>query len=298
MADPNESHRDPRAQDPEQPPEQSRPPEVVDAEVVEDPTPAKDDAEFRQYQQFLEFQKFQEWQRSQSGASADLAVPTPSAPTQTTTTPPQPVEWPDAPQGNQPVKWPTPTSSHRGTVWFKRLLWPLRFKLVRRLIYLIIILIIAYNMFTSVVTDLFGGGSDDNGGGGTGGAPPDSTPINSTNPVDGVNAVYNYLRQNPPSQMCDLFDAKAKAAFAKEHQAPDCYTAAVQLHAQITSPSAYASPGFAPNAVEQIGDQATVYGCRMQVSGGPKLGSFRFTRQQGKDFIISGYDLNPPACGG
>ncbi|EQD86956.1 hypothetical protein A8924_7228 [Saccharopolyspora erythraea NRRL 2338] len=303
VADPNESHGDRRPQDPEDHlPDRSRAPEVVDAEVVEDgpasstgAAPPSDDEQFRQYQQFLEFQKFQEWQRSQQGlgGGADLAVPTPpSAPAQAP--PAQPVQWPDAPQGGPPA-WPETSTAHRGTVWFRRLLWPLRFKLVRRLIYLLVIVIVAYNLIGVVLTDLFGGGRDDSRTG-TGGAPPNSSPITSTNPADAVSAVYNSLRENPPSKVCDLFSDQAKGYFATVHQAPDCNTAANRLHEQITAPASYAAPGFGPDAIEEVNGKASVYSCFMQVTGGPKLGSFGLTRQRDGGWIISGYELEPDRC--
>ncbi|WP_249125225.1 hypothetical protein [Saccharopolyspora erythraea] len=303
VADPNESHGDRRPQEPDDHlPDRSRGPEIVDAEVVENgpassagAAPPSDDEQFRQYQQFLEFQKFQEWQRSQQGigGGAEVAVPTPpSAPAQAP--PAQPVQWPDAPQGGPPA-WPETSAAHRGTAWFKRLLWPLRFKLVRRLIYLLVIVIVAYNLIGLVLTDLFGGGRDDSGSG-TGGAPPNSSPITSTNPTQAVKGVYNYLRETPPDRACRLFTDSGKSAFASAHQAPDCATAAEKIKSQITAEGPYANPNFAENAVEVVGDEAAVYGCRMRVSGGPLLGSFKLAKGTDGGWMISGYEIEPEKC--
>ncbi|GAA2809752.1 hypothetical protein [Saccharopolyspora taberi] len=194
------------------------------------------------------------------------------------------------------MQWPTPTSAHKGTIWAKRLLWPLRFKFVRRLIYLTIILIVLYNMFMSTVNDLFGGGSGD-GGTGTGGAPPDATPITSTNPQQAITGAYNYLRSDQPERACRLFDETGQAAFSAAHGSPnDCATAARNIRTQITAPGPYANPKYGENAVEVVEPEAAVYGCRMRVDGGPLLGSFKLTRAPDGGWLISGYELEAEKC--
>ncbi|MCI2417086.1 hypothetical protein MOQ72_06605 [Saccharopolyspora sp. K220] len=271
VADQNES---PRPQPGANLPESTRPAEIVDAEVVESevvdkPTSAtppqqpSDEEEFRQYQQFLEFQRFREWQQSQGG---DVVAPPPTAP--------------PAAQPKKP--------------WWKRALWLLRFKLVRRLIYLLLaLLLIPY-----AIDYYFSGGDSNSGGGtGTGGVPADSVPVKSTNPQQAVRGVYNWLRGANPERACEMFDAAGKSGFAAAHQAPDCTTAANQVHAQITDPNAYANPNFGHDAVTIVGTEAQVLGCRMQVSGGPLLGSFRLTQQPDGGWTISAYNLQTPSCG-
>ncbi|MEV0050031.1 hypothetical protein AB0H34_06020 [Saccharopolyspora shandongensis] len=248
--------------------------EVVDSEVVETDAPARpqqsaDDAEFRQYQQFLEFQKFREWQQSQGG---DVAVAPPAAP--------------PAAKPQEPKK-----------AWWKRALGLLRYKLVRRLIYLLLALLLLNYLYNSLMTSWFGSTGGDTGTG-TGGIPADSVPVKSTNPQQAVRSVYNYLRGAGPERTCELFDADGKSGFAGAYQAPDCATAARQVHEQITDPNAYANPKFDHNAVTEIGQEAQVLGCRVQVNGGPRLGTFKLTKQPDGGWTISAYALQAESCGG
>lgn len=287
VADQNESHRPERGANL---PAKPRSAEVVDAEVVESavvesavaesdvvaangPATAAsarpqqpDDEELRQYQQFLEFQKFREWQQSRGG---DAATPPPTA--SPTATPKKP--------------------------WWKRALGLLRYKLVRRLIYLLLALLLLNYLYNSLTTSFFGG-SGDNTGTGSNGVPIDSVPVKSENPQQVVRGVYNWLRGPSPERTCGLFDATGKSGFAAAHQAPDCTTAARQLHAQITDPNAYANPKFDHNAVTIVGPEAQVLGCRMQVNGGPRLGSFKLTQQPDGGWAISAYALQTSSCGG
>ncbi|WP_010315503.1 hypothetical protein [Saccharopolyspora spinosa] len=284
VADQNESHRpEPGTNLPAKP----HSAEVVDAEVVESavvesnvvaadaPAPAAsarpqqpaDDEEFRQYHQFLEFQKFREWQQSQGG---DVAPPPAAAP---------PAATPKKP-------------------WWKRALGLLRYKLVRRLIYLLLALLLLNYLYNSLTTSFFGGSGGDNTGTGSDGVPIDSVPVKSDNPQQAVRGVYNWLRGPNPDRTCSLFDATGKSGFATAHQAPDCATAARQLHGQITDPNAYANPKFDHNAVTIVGPEAQVLGCRMQVNGGPRLGSFKLTQQPDGGWAISAYTLQTSSCGG
>ncbi|MGP4015273.1 hypothetical protein [Saccharopolyspora sp. 5N708] len=270
VADQNES---PRPQPGANLPETTRPAEIVDAEVVGGevvdassatrPQQPSDDEEFRQYQQFLKFQQFQEWQQAQGG---DVVAPPPAAP---------PAASPKKP-------------------WWKRAVGLLRFKLVRRLIYLLLALL----LLNYTIDYYFGGsGGSGSGGTGTGGVPPDSVPVKSTNPQQAVRGVYNWLRGSDPERACDLFDAAGKSGFAAAYQAPDCATAARRVHDQITDPNAYANPDFDQNAVTEVGPEAQVLGCRMRVTGGPPLGSFKLTRQPDGGWTISAYALQTPSCG-
>ncbi|MBB5154714.1 hypothetical protein BJ970_002248 [Saccharopolyspora phatthalungensis] len=253
--------------------------EVVDAEVVDSvgadvvaadsassarrQQPAADE-EFRQYQQFLEFQKFREWQQTQGG---DVAVP---------------------PTGAPPAAKPK-------TPWWKRALRLLRYKIVRRLIYLLLALLLIPYAIDYYFSG--GSGSGDGGTGTGGGVPVDSVPVKSTNPQQAVRGVYNWLRGPDPERACDLFDPAGESGFAAAYQAPDCPTAARQVHDRISDPGAYANPKFDHNAVTIVGPEAQVLGCRMQVGGGPLLGSFKLTQQPDGGWTISAYALQAASCG-
>ncbi|MHA6801363.1 hypothetical protein [Bounagaea algeriensis] len=281
MADPNEHRPAPRPADNGG----IEPAEPVEAELVEpahEPadtasTPATgarppvaesaatEDEEYRQYQEFLEFQRFKRWQREQGGQPGDLATAPPAGP---------------------------PATTPR-TPWWKRLLRLFRFKFVRRLVYLALLVLLVPPMLQHVLTGSNGSG----GGGGTGGGvPPDSVPITSTNPQRAVQGVYNYLRGEQPEHTCLLFSPSGKAAFASEHGAQDCTSAARQLHAQVTNGGQYANPSLQENAVEVAEPEAVVYGCRVRSGGGPELGSFGLDRQDDGGWLISSYDRSAPAC--
>ncbi|WP_461144266.1 hypothetical protein [Salinifilum aidingensis] len=227
---------------------------------------ATDDEEYRQYQEFLEFQRFKRWQREQGGQPGDLAAPPPAAP---------------------------PPAAAPRTPWWKRILRLFRFTFVRRLVYLVLLILLVPPVLQHVLT----GSSGSGGGGGTGGGvPPGSVPITSTNPQRAVAGVYNYLRGDDPERTCLLFSPSGKAAFASEHGAQDCASAARRLHERITSGGQYANPSFAENAVEVAEPEAVVYGCRVRTGGGPELGSFGLTRQDDGGWLISSYDRSAPAC--
>ncbi|MEV6230203.1 hypothetical protein AB0L88_20345 [Saccharopolyspora shandongensis] len=274
-----DQHESPRPEPGPNLPEKSRTAEVVDAEVVDSevvetdaparPQQSADDAEFRQYQQFLEFQKFREWQQSQGG---DVAVPPPAAP--------------PAAKPQDPKK-----------AWWKRALGLLRYKLVRRLIYLLLALLLLNYLYNSLMTSWFGSTGGDTGTG-TGGIPADSVPMKARTPADAVLDVYNLLRGDDPTKTCALFDDTGKAGFASAHQAPDCATATRQLHEQITNPGPYANPDLEDNAVTIADQEAQVLGCRVHVTGGPRLGTFKLTKQPDGGWAISAYALQAESCGG
>ncbi|MCX2728972.1 hypothetical protein OOZ19_01855 [Saccharopolyspora sp. NFXS83] len=272
VADPNESHRDDRSPRPR--PTSENTPEVVDAELVVDPPDQRtrqvsatppDDEQLRQYQQFLEFQKFQEWQRQQGES------PGPTGP---------------AAPGTEDVP-PAPPRQPRGRPWWKKALGLLRFKLVRRLIYVVLILL----LLNWAIGHYFGdsGGS----GGGNGGAPPNAAPITPESPQQVIRAFYNYIAHQP-EQACALFTEPGKAAFAYHFQSGDCTTAALKAGSQVTEPSSFSSPGFTNDVMQQTGDQALVDSCSLRISGGPPLGKFRMTRQSDGGWQIDQYQ--PTTC--
>lgn len=292
VADPNEHRREPHSQhngeiEPAEPVEAelvepahessdvaapsttSAPPTTSASPPVAAGTPdpaATEDEEYRQYQEFLQFQRFKRWQHEQGDQSADLATAPPAAP---------------------------PAATPR-TPWWKHALRLFRFKFVRRLLYLALLILLVPPMLQHVLT----GSSGTGGGGGTGGGvPPDSVPITSTNPQRAVQGVYNYLRGDRPERTCLLFSPSGAAAFASEHGAQDCASAARELHAQVTEGGQYANPSLAENAVAVAEPEAVVYGCRVRSGGGPELGSFGLDRQDDGGWLISSYDRNAPVCG-
>lgn len=211
-----------------------------------------------EYQEFLEFKKFQEWKRGERAAD-----PTGPRPTATGT-------------GRRP--------------WWKPVLRVLRFKLVRRLLYLLLaILLLPY-----LLAWFLSGGSSSNSGSGS--IPPDAASVAPARPLETVHGVFKYLRGPQPDQACMLFTPSGQAAFAQVHNAPDCAAAARALSSQITVPSEYATPGFNSDALQEANGKAVVHHCRVKISGGPELGSFELTQNNSGGWKITGYGFDDPLC--
>lgn len=252
-------------------------PEVVEAEVVEESTTGgiaghsgssgsrgtsgsgagpdpQDDEEFRQYQQFLEFQKFQEWQRRHGGSSDTSGT---------------------SPESRRP----------RSRWWYytKRVL---RFKPVRRLLYLVGVLL----LLLAVVNYYFGGSEDSSSHTGTpGNQDPGLSPALSSNPQLASVALYHYLASPSPEVACHLLSQPAQQAFAGANGAPDCTAATHRIHEQVTNPSAYGNPDFGEDAIQQVNNEALVDSCKLTVQGGPRLGKFRLQRQYNGGWLIDRY---------
>lgn len=285
VADPNESHRDDRSQRPDAKPaaEAADSTEIVEAELVETsaeadrqraaPGPA-DDEQFRQYQQFLEFQRFQEWQRQQGAPAQDT--------TSQGTTPPGPADGSESPR----------PPAQRVPAW-KKVLRLLRYKFVRRMIYLVVILLVLYYLLHSLMVS-FTGGSGGSSAPGTGGGPQGVAPIAPNEPDLAIYALYNYIGGNSPEQACALFTDSGKAAFAASYGTGDCPSAARQARAAVTEPAGYHDPMFF-NALQSTGTQTKVDSCAVQVSGGPALGTMRISRQPDGGWLIDQYA--PANCG-
>ncbi|MER7078735.1 hypothetical protein [Saccharopolyspora kobensis] len=256
-------------------PDKSRPADIVDAEVVDGdlvaaPTPAKpaqpaDDAEFREFQEFQRFKQFREWQQAQGG---DLAVPPPTGA--------QPAEQPKKP-------------------WWKTALGLLRYKFVRRLIYLLVLLLLLNYAYDYYFGSSSGGGNVTEGGGS---ALEDAIPVVATSPKQAVRSVYNGLRSDSPETACTLFSAEGQHQFAREHSAPNCTAAAQQVNSQITDPGAYANPKFGQDVIygDPSAAEVLVLHCRVQVTGGPLLGTFKLSRQTDGSWEISAYSFQTSAC--
>ncbi|MEB3368698.1 hypothetical protein [Saccharopolyspora mangrovi] len=236
-------------------------PEIVDAEVVEvaegDPTPRAQAPKAADDAEYQEFLEFKRFKEWQASQGGGTATPAPENP------------------------------------WWKKALGALRHKWVRRILYALIALLLlnlAYDHY-------FGDSGGSSGGSGTGGsAPIDAVPMTAQNPQQAIRSVYNYLRADPPEQACALFDAEGKRGFASAHGAPDCAAAARSVHDQITDPNAYANPKFAHDAIVEAGPEAQVQGCRLQVGGGPRLGTFKLTRTPQGGWTISAYALTSSTC--
>jgi hypothetical protein len=245
-------------------------PEIIDAEVVEEYTrPAgtgsrdarssgpEDDEE---YQQFLEFQKFQEWKRQHDGGA-----------------------------GTAPG--PTAEPERRSRRWWYYTRKILGFKPVRRLLYLIIVVLL---ILWAIDSNFSSGNDSSSHAPAPGNQDPGISPARSADPKLASVALYHYLASSSPETACKLFSTPGQQAFAGAIGAPDCPAAAQRVHSQVTNPTTYGNPGFAENSMQVVGDQALIDSCTMTVDGGPKLGKFRLARQYNGGWLIDRYAA--PTC--
>ncbi|WP_092603728.1 hypothetical protein [Actinopolyspora xinjiangensis] len=279
-------HREPSEQPHQRPPERTGAadaPEPIDAEVVEErpaerspampgeapggptgqsasgqgstgsgqPYAGEDTDAHREYQQFLEFQRFREMRRQYG-------------------------DTPPVPDGAPTTKRP----------WYRRALRPLRFKPVRRLLYLLVLLLVLTYLYDST----FGGG----GGSGSNGSSPGGTESRSAmlphSPTAAVRTVYDELA-NRPESVCLLFDSGARRSFAAVHGAESCGAAALRLNERITDETTYKNPDFARDAAQRDEEHslARISSCELEVSGGPRLGVFRLRQHSSGGWEINGY---------
>lgn len=278
VAEPTDPHsrRPSDSAAPEDAPE--RAPEIIDAEVVDTdtvdpdheqrrtprdgrtsaggpagPEESSDSEAFRQYQQFLEFQKFQEWQRRHGDAA-----PPPGA----------------------------PASPSRGRPWWKRSLRLLRFKLVRRLLYLLLILLLA----AWFVDRLDGPDRGATGGGGPGSDQSSVSAALPDSPSATVRAVYQYIGTGDVDVACALFTDSGKAAFANAHGAESCASAGRALYRRVTDQAQYKRLRFGGGAVTRVKSDASVSSCDITLRGGPRLGKFGLHLRPGSGWIIDNYE--------
>lgn len=189
--------------------------------------------------------------------------------------------------------------------WWKRALGLLRFKLMRRLLYVVLVLL----LLNAALDYYFGGNDSDNAGGGTVSPARQEqrqAALRSKTPSQAIIRFYDLLAayQPPgsgfsptdPGRACLLLTPGARSAFAEQHTASDCRSAAQKLNRErITVPRAYTSPDIPENAVvinEAIGD-AKVRSCQLVVTGGPRLGNFGLKKSNGT-WVIDGYE--PADC--
>ncbi|SFT59296.1 hypothetical protein SAMN04487904_104105 [Actinopolyspora lacussalsi subsp. righensis] len=209
----------------------------------------------REYQQFLEFQRFREMRR----------------------------QYGDTP----PVPDPTATGGGKRP-WYRRALRLLRFKFVRRLLYLLVLLLVLMYLYNS----MFGGGGQASNGSSPGGEESRSAMLQRS-PTAAVRTVYDELA-NRPDTVCLLFDGDARRAFADVHDAANCRAAARRLNERVTERLDYKNPEIDRNAVREFesetgGSWARLSSCDLGVSGGPRLGVFRLRQESSGGWRIDGY---------
>lgn len=185
-------------------------------------------------------------------------------------------EW----QRNEQAQAPS-TGAARKHKW-RRLL---RFKLVRRALLLMLVLILGY----IAILYYFPG---DDGSSNTGGVDNPALGRRSLphTPKDTTLALYNAVSAGDGQLACILFNDAAARTFAVNHNAANCESAVRRLSNEVRDPSGYANAGFGPGAITMAGAQAQVFSCAMKVENGPRLGAFALQRQPNAGWIIVGHE--------
>jgi hypothetical protein len=123
------------------------------------------------------------------------------------------------------------------------------------------------------------------------------------NPPDVVTALTEFIGEGGPSAdafACLMFSPSAADQLAATTDVASCPAAIEALHAQVTDRGTYINAVTVPSdAWSANGDAATVNGCAVNWAGlfsdapptppGPLPGRLTMTRQDGKGWLITGY---------
>ncbi|RKT57805.1 hypothetical protein C8E97_6530 [Saccharothrix australiensis] len=171
----------------------------------------------------------------------------------------------------------------------------LRSKFFRRLVYLAVVLLVASYFYERY----FGGPSPSevavDSGGDKGNVIAPQTPYG----LQGTVALfYKHVINDDAGRACLLFsEDKAEQAFTRAFGAKDCESAIHQLSGQVTNGAQYRQPGFpADMRTTPEGGTVEVSSCKLQVTGGPRLGRFVLTMQENRTWVITGYEAEPADC--
>lgn len=258
-----------------------------------EPMPPGMDAE--EYRRFQEFQRFQDYQRFTKGQQQTPGQqPGGLVPLQ----PGQPTPYGIEHHLNgmqQQLAQLTETQARIDRVvnpptWQKIL----RNKWLHRLIWLVIIVLLATWGVPKLIHHYFGNDTDSAGGNASLPLPKEQSGVLPGGPHDAVADVYMFIAGNDPTQACLVFSAAAGAKFAAAAGAPNCPSAITQLSTQVTDKSAYSTLELTQLPSPQ-GGHMVISSCEFDVTGGPRLGTFTVT-QQSQGWEITDYAAGPDPC--
>lgn len=258
----------------------------------EPPTPPQGfDAD--EYRRFQEFQRFQDYQRFVEAQRQGENLPVPVRPGQPVPHHPPALETQLDGMRQQLARIEKVTNPPRwkkilGNKWLHRLLW------------LLLVVILAVWGVPLLINHWFGG--DNGSSGGSGGSPHPGTIQGSgrleRNPKDAVAAVYHIIAENPPDTACLEFTTAAAAQFAHDMNAGTCVQAVHTVHASLDSAAinAYSFVAIPDSALTQQGSTAQISSCAMPLGSGPRLGLFVLTENQNQEWQITGHRTEPNPC--
>lgn len=188
-------------------------------------------------------------------------------------------------QGDHPLLAPPPPKP----LWRKAL----ASKSLRRLVVLLIVVLGLYWAYQHY----FGNKDEDLPASQTGGHTFKDRTLLQTEPHSSVRMVYQRVAENVPDVACGQFTDEAARQFATDVGAADCPSAVAMLHSEVTGPkNDYAEPFF-PSEYRNVSATTSaleISSCKLEVSGGPKLGWFRVEKVERGQWIITRH--RPESC--
>jgi hypothetical protein len=258
------------------------------------PTPPRG-MDMEEYRRFQEFQRFQDYQRfveaQQTPQGPHLPVPIP----------------PQQPPGELPPRGELESQLDGMRQQLSRIervtnppTWQkiLRNKWLHRLVWLVVIIVLALYGVPKLVHHYFGGNTEPGGAAALHPGEIQGSGRLATNPKDGVAAVYHIVAETPPDQACLEFSVAARAAFAQDLGAPTCLQAVRDVHAKLDTSgiNAYSFVQIPDSALVQSGTSAEVSSCAMVLDSGPRLGLFTLTEDSSDEWLITGHSNEPDPC--
>jgi hypothetical protein len=244
-----------------------------------------------EYRRFQEFQRFQDYQRFVQAGS-------PQGPT-------APVG-PGRPPGELPPRSELESQlvgMRQQLARIERVTNPptwqkiLRNKWLHRLVWLVVIVVLATWGVPKLIHHYFGGDQA------TGAAALHPGDIQGSgrleqNPKDAVAAVYHIVAETPPDTACLEFSPSARTLFARDLGADTCKQAVNTVHHELTAAgiNAYTYVGVPDSALVQTGGTAEISSCAMVVDSGPRLGLFTLSRNSFDEWQITGHRNEPNPC--
>jgi hypothetical protein len=181
-------------------------------------------------------------------------------------------------QGDVPLLPPAPRKP-----WWRK---ALASKSLRRLVILLVVILGLYWAYQHY----FGSADEDLPASQTGGHTFKDRTLLQTQPHSSVRMVYQRVAENVPDVACGQFTDEAARQFAADVGADDCPSAVAMMAAQVTGPkNQYAEPFF-PAEYRNLPSTAStleISSCKLEVSGGPKLGWFRLQKVERDQWIIT-----------
>jgi hypothetical protein len=265
-----------------------RPPAVPAGSDAPTPPRGMDIEEYRRFQEFQRFQDYQRFVQAQQGPQPPAPIP-----------PGPPGELPPHSELESQIVGMRQQLSRIERVtnpptWQKIL----RNKWLHRLLWLVVIVLLATWGVPKLIHHYFGGTDQP---GGTAALHPGEIQGSgrlATNPKDGVAAVYHIVAEAPPDEACLEFSPAARAEFARDLGAPTCLQAVRHIHAELdrAAVNAYAFVQVPDSALVRNGTSAQVSSCGMTIDAGPRLGLFTLTQDSSDEWLITGHSREPDPC--